>query len=209
MWRRRRSCMAILILRTITPTRPIGRVLSPERSLVRRSTGITGTHGEATTSTSTSTNINRNDFHFDKNNINNLNFDSSKFNFDRDSITNNIRENRGNRLDLRNNGQLGNLGGLAGAGLAGAAGGALGSRIQSSDVRRDVQNQLRQRDGGNFAGNRPGSRCKSSGQSRYRARSRRGQPQHRTRRSGQPPESGQTQCQPSRPPAAKAGRPRR
>ena len=102
--------------------------------------------------------INRNDFHFDKNNINNLNFDSSKFNFDRDSITNNVRENRGNRLDLRENGggNLGNLGGLAGAGLAGAAGGALGSRIQSSDVRRDVQNQLKQRDGGNFAGNRPG-----------------------------------------------------
>jgi hypothetical protein len=102
--------------------------------------------------------INRNDFHFDKNNINNLNFDSSKFNFDRDSITNNVRENRGNRLDLRENGggNLGNLDGLAGAGLAGAAGGALGSRIQSSDVRRDVQNQLKQRDGGNFAGNRPG-----------------------------------------------------
>lgn len=100
--------------------------------------------------------INRNDFHFDKDNINNLNFDSSKFNFDRDSITNNVRENRGNRLDLRDGGQLGNLGGLAGAGLAGAAGGAIGSRIQSSDVRRDVQNQLRQRDGGNFAGNRPG-----------------------------------------------------
>ncbi|WP_271897968.1 DUF3300 domain-containing protein [Candidatus Phyllobacterium onerii] len=102
--------------------------------------------------------INRNDFHFDKNNINNLNFDSSKFNFDRDSITNNVRENRGNRLDLRENGggNLGNLGGLAGAGLAGAAGGALGSRIQSSDVRRDVQNQLKQRDGGNFADNRPG-----------------------------------------------------
>lgn len=103
--------------------------------------------------------INRNDFNFDKNNINNLNFDGSKFNFDRDSITNNIRENRGNRLDLRNNGQLGSLGGLAGAaGLAGAglAGAAIGSRIQSSDVRRDVQNQLRQRGDGNFAGNRPG-----------------------------------------------------
>ena len=106
-------------------------------------------------------NINRNDFNFDKNNIDNLNFDSSKFNFDRDSITNNIRENRGNRLDQRDNGQLGGLGGLGGAGLAGAAGAglagaAIGSRIQSSDVRRDVQNQLRQRDGGNFAGNRPG-----------------------------------------------------
>ncbi|ATU90432.1 DUF3300 domain-containing protein [Phyllobacterium zundukense] len=105
--------------------------------------------------------INRNDFHFDKNNINNLNFDGSKFNFDRDSITNNIRENRGNRLDLKSDGQFGNLGGLAGAGLAGAAGAAVGTRIQSSDVRRDVQNQLRQRDGGNRPGqgaNRPGNR---------------------------------------------------
>ena len=103
--------------------------------------------------------INRNDFHFDKNNINNLNFDSSRFNFDRDSVANNIRENRGNRLDLRSDGQLGNLGGLAGAGLAGAGlagAGAAASRIRSSDVRRDVQNQLGQRDGGNFAGNRPG-----------------------------------------------------
>lgn len=105
--------------------------------------------------------INRNDFHFDKNNINNLNFDGSKFNFDRDSIANNVRENRGNRLDLKSDGQFGNLGGLAGAGLAGAAGAAVGSRIQSSDVRRDVQNQLRQRDGGNRPGqgaNRPGNR---------------------------------------------------
>ncbi|PSH69038.1 DUF3300 domain-containing protein [Phyllobacterium brassicacearum] len=108
--------------------------------------------------------INRNDFHFDKNNINNLNFDSSRFNFDRDSVANNIRENRGNRLDLRSDGQLGNLGGLAGAGLAGAGlagAGAAASRIRSSDVRRDVQNQLGQRDGGNRPGqgaNRPGNR---------------------------------------------------
>jgi hypothetical protein len=92
-------------------------------------------------------NFNRNDFHFDKNNINNLNFDSSKFNFDRDSITNNLRQNAGNRLDLKNNTQLGNIGG----GLAGA-----GSRIQSSDVRRDVQNQLKQKGGGNLANKLPG-----------------------------------------------------
>lgn len=90
-------------------------------------------------------NFNRNDFHFDKNDINNLNFDNSKFNFDRDSITNNLRQNAGNRLDLKNDTQLGNLGG----GLA-------GSRIQSSDVRRDVQNQLKQKGGGNLANKLPG-----------------------------------------------------
>ncbi len=88
-------------------------------------------------------NFNRDDFHFDRNNINNLNFDNSKFNFDRDSITNNLRENNANRLDLKNGG-LQNLG--AGGGLAG-----VGSRLQSSDVRRDVQNQLKQ-GGGNLAG---------------------------------------------------------
>lgn len=88
-------------------------------------------------------NFNRNDFHFDKNNINNLNFDSNKFNFDRDSITNNIRQNNTNRLDLRNNDRVQNLGS---GGLAGA-----GSRLQSADVRRDVQNQLKQGDG-NLAG---------------------------------------------------------
>ena len=88
--------------------------------------------------------FNRNDFQFDKNNINNLNFDSSKLNFDSASIANTLRENKGNRLDLRNNGQIGNLGGLAGA----------GSRIQSGDVRRDVQNQLTT-GGGNLANQLP------------------------------------------------------
>ena len=91
-------------------------------------------------------NFNRNDFHFDKNNINNLNFDKNNFNFDRDSIQNNLRQNNANRLDLKNNNQLGNLGGLAGG---------AGSRIQSSDVRRDVQNQLKQGGKGNLAKNLP------------------------------------------------------
>ena len=116
-----------------------------------------------------------------------------------DSITNNVRENRGNRLDLRENGggRLGNLGGLAGAGSQGC-GWRIGSRIQSSDVRRDVQNQLKQRDGGNFAGNRSRSRCKScrpiaiSGKVQARATAT------SDRAQGQPPESMTGPMQPSR-----------
>src|SRR5262245_44257064 len=43
-------------------------------------------------------NIDRNDFHFDKNNINNINWDNNKFKFDRNSINNNIRQNNFDRL---------------------------------------------------------------------------------------------------------------
>ncbi|NTS33411.1 DUF3300 domain-containing protein [Phyllobacterium sp. BT25] len=87
-------------------------------------------------------NINRNDFNFDRNNINNLNFDRNKFNFDRDSVANNIRENRGNRLDVKNNLQnRERTGNLAGA----------KSKIQASDIRRDVQQGLKQKGGGNIA----------------------------------------------------------
>lgn len=90
-------------------------------------------------------NFNRNDFHFDKDNINNLNFDGDKFKFDHNTIANNIRQNSGNRLDRKGGNRIGNHAGLAGA----------GSRIGSSDIRKDVQNGLRQR-GGAAANNRPG-----------------------------------------------------
>ncbi|PSH61562.1 DUF3300 domain-containing protein [Phyllobacterium sophorae] len=84
-------------------------------------------------------NINRDDFKFDRDNLQNLNFDRSQLKFDRDSITNNLRQNNANRLDLKNNRQSARTSG----GLAGA-----GSKIQSSDIRRDVQQGLKQKAGG-------------------------------------------------------------
>lgn len=117
-------------------------------------------------------NINRDDFKFDRNNIGNVNFDNSKFNLDRDSIANNIRENKGNRLDLKNNGKLGER-------AKGLPGG--GSRVQSSDIRRDVQTGLKQnaarsqgdlkakaanRDGGKKAGNQANLKKKQANANR-------------------------------------------
>lgn len=78
-------------------------------------------------------NIDRNDFNFDRNNINNINWDNKKFNFDRNSIADNLRRNNGARLDRkpgRDRGGLSNLGGQ-------------GSKITGRDVRRDVQQGLK------------------------------------------------------------------
>lgn len=106
-------------------------------------------------------NFNRNDFHFDKDDINNLNFDGDKFKFDHNTITNNIRQNSGNRLDRKGGDRIGNHAGLAGA----------GSKIGSSDIRRDVQQGLKQRSGGAISNNRPaqagsGSANRNSGENR-------------------------------------------
>ena len=87
-------------------------------------------------------NINRDDFRFDRDNLKNLNFDRDKFKFDRESIANNLRQNNANRLDLKSNRQSGR----SSSGLAGA-----GSKIQSSDIRRDVQQGLKQKAGGKIA----------------------------------------------------------
>lgn len=84
-------------------------------------------------------NINRDDFHFDRNNIGNINFDRDKFKFDRDSVASNIRQNKANRVDLKNNLQAKNAPGN----LAGAR-----AKVQSSDIRRDVQQGLKQKAGG-------------------------------------------------------------
>jgi hypothetical protein len=100
-------------------------------------------------------NFNRNDYHFDRTNINNLNFDKNNFNFDSTSIQNNLRQNNANRLDLKGGTQLGSLGGLAGSS---------GSRVQSSDVRRDVQNQLKQRGQANAARSLPNQANRNAGQ---------------------------------------------
>ncbi|MGH6861683.1 MAG: hypothetical protein ACRECY_15630, partial [Phyllobacterium sp.] len=90
-------------------------------------------------------NFNRNDFHFDKDNIDNVNFDSDKFNFDHNSVTNTIRQNDANRLDVKGGDRIGNRSALAGA----------GSTLGSSDVRRDVQTGLKKKGGGIIADKRP------------------------------------------------------
>lgn len=77
-------------------------------------------------------NINRNDFNFDRNNINNLNWDKNKFNFDRDSIANNLRQNNFDRLDRK--------GGRDRSGLSNFG---QQNRVSGRDVRRDVQQGLK------------------------------------------------------------------
>ena len=76
-------------------------------------------------------NIRRDDFRFDRNNLNNVNFDNNKFGFDRNSISNNIQQNNANRLGPQGGNNIANNSGIIGSGN--------GNRIQSSDIRRDVQ----------------------------------------------------------------------
>ncbi len=92
-------------------------------------------------------NIHRDDFHFDRNNLNNLNFDNNKFGFDHNTIANGIQHNGANRLDLRGRNNIANNSGLIGGN---------GNRIQSNDIRRDVQNGLRNGPNGGIANNRSG-----------------------------------------------------
>lgn len=86
-------------------------------------------------------NINVNNFKWDKNNINNINWDNKKFNFDRDSITNNLKNNNFDRLDRKPNLDRSKLSNLPGG----------GNKITGRDVRRDVQQGLKDR-GGQGAG---------------------------------------------------------
>lgn len=86
-------------------------------------------------------NIDRNNFNWDKNNINNINWDNKKFNFDRDSITNNLKNNNFDRLDRKPNLDRSKLSNLPGG----------GNKITGRDVRRDVQQGLKDR-GGQGAG---------------------------------------------------------
>ncbi|MDE1995866.1 MAG: DUF3300 domain-containing protein, partial [Rhizobiaceae bacterium] len=88
-------------------------------------------------------NIHRDDFHFDRNNLNNLNFDGNKFGFDHNTIANGIQHNGTNRLDLRGGNSIANNSGLIGS---------AGNRIHSGDVRRDVQNGLRNGPNGGIGG---------------------------------------------------------
>jgi hypothetical protein len=93
-------------------------------------------------------NIRRDDFRFDRNNLNNVNFDNNKFGFDRNSISNNIQQNNANRLDRRGGNNIANNSGIIGS--------ANGNRIQSSDIRRDVQKGLKAKSNSGIASNRPG-----------------------------------------------------
>lgn len=76
--------------------------------------------------------IDINNFKWDKNNINNINWDNKKFNFDRDSITNNLKQNKLDRLDRKPNLDRSKVSNLPG-----------GGKISGRDVRRDVQQGLR------------------------------------------------------------------
>jgi hypothetical protein len=76
-------------------------------------------------------NIDRDDFHFDRDNINNIDWDSNRFNFDRNSINNDLRQNNFDRLDrkgARDRSGLSNFGQQ--------------NKISGRDVRRDVQQGL-------------------------------------------------------------------
>lgn len=102
-------------------------------------------------------NFNRNDFNWNKNNINNINWDNKKFNFDRDSVVNNLKGNNFDRLDRKPNRDRSNLSNLAGG----------GNKLSGRDVRRDVQQGLKDRGkGGNLADNRPGNRPSQGGANR-------------------------------------------
>ncbi|WP_368911841.1 DUF3300 domain-containing protein [Taklimakanibacter deserti] len=97
--------------------------------------------------------IDINNFKWDKNNINNINWDNDKFNFDRDSIADNLRRNNSARLDRKPNRERGGLSNLGGQ----------GNKITGRDVRRDVQQGLKNkgREGGkNLSGQTLGDRGK-------------------------------------------------
>ncbi len=93
--------------------------------------------------------IDINNFRWDKNNINNINWDNKKFNFDRDSIANNLKQNKLDRLDRKPNLDRSKLSSLPG-----------GGKITGRDVRRDVQQGLKQRTG-QGAGNLTGKTAKN------------------------------------------------
>ncbi|MFZ5674639.1 MAG: DUF3300 domain-containing protein [Pseudomonadota bacterium] len=95
--------------------------------------------------------IDINNFKWDKNNINNINWDNKKFNFDRDSIANNLKQNKFDRLDRKPNLDRSKLSNLPG-----------GGKITGRDVRRDVQQGLKNR-GGQGAGNLAGKGGNLSG----------------------------------------------
>jgi len=83
--------------------------------------------------------IDINNFKWDKNNINNINWDNNKFKFDRDSIADNLKRNNGARLDRKPNRERGGPSNLAGGGR---------QKVTGRDVRRDVQQGLKQKGGG-------------------------------------------------------------
>ncbi|MGE3877022.1 MAG: DUF3300 domain-containing protein, partial [Parvibaculaceae bacterium] len=82
--------------------------------------------------------IDINNFKWDRNNINNINWDNKKFNFDRDSIANNLKRNNFDRLDRKKGLDRGGLSNLAGGG---------NNKITGRDVRRDVQQGLKNKGG--------------------------------------------------------------
>lgn len=111
--------------------------------------------------------------HWDRNNLNNINWDRNKFNFDRDTINNRLRENNRDRLDRKGNrgNRVSNLP-------------ANGNRITGRDVRRDVQQGLRNQgqrqrpgnvanrkagQGANRASNRPSQGARNAGAQRKQA----------------------------------------
>lgn len=76
--------------------------------------------------------IDINNFHWDKDKINNINWDRDKFNFDRDSIADNLRRNDRDRLDRKPGRDRANASNLAGR-----------NKISGRDVRRDVERGLK------------------------------------------------------------------
>ena len=94
--------------------------------------------------------IDRDRFKFDRDNIGNMdwNRDRGDINIDRNSIKNNVQVNGGNRLDRKTNTEIKNtIGNRVDA----------GNRTASKDVRRDVSEGLKKRDGSpGIAGKDPG-----------------------------------------------------
>lgn len=76
--------------------------------------------------------IDINNFHWDKNKINNIDWDRNRFNFDRDSIADNLRRNDRDRLDRKPGRDRSNASNLAAR-----------NKISSRDVRRDVERGLK------------------------------------------------------------------
>lgn len=120
-------------------------------------------------------NVRAEHWNWDRNNFNNINWDSNRFNFDRDRVNNRLRENAGDRLDRKGNrNRVSNLP-------------ASGNRMTGRDVRRDVQEGLkrqgqRQRpasvadrkagQGSKLAGNRPSQGAKNRVAQRNKAGAR-------------------------------------
>lgn len=104
--------------------------------------------------------IDINNFHWDKNKINNIDWDKNKFNFDRDSIADNLRRNDRDRLDRKPSRGRTNASNLAGR-----------TKMSSRDVRRNVEQGLKKpgqglgkpgdrrpgKDAGNMAAKKPGN----------------------------------------------------